>query len=190
MPRPFTIVAAVCLGLAVAVVFCWGVSYRRIRGWRWSPEPSVTWLSNSGDGHLDLRRVRRRPLTDGQGHWAYVAPDAPAGVTLPGLAIHRTLVDRWRFAAGERLGGVPVPASRLSFDSTVWDVRVDYWLPTLALTVVPAAWGDRWRRRRRLAAARAAGRCVGCGYDLRSSPDRCPECGRGDPSPTPGQAGG
>jgi hypothetical protein len=47
-------------------------------------------------------------------------------------------------------------------------------LGVLPLTVWPVM---GMYRRRRVAKRRAAGRCVGCGYDLRGSSERCPECG-------------
>jgi predicted amidophosphoribosyltransferase len=39
----------------------------------------------------------------------------------------------------------------------------------------PALAVIRWRRRLK---RDARGLCRGCGYDLRASPGRCPECGR------------
>jgi hypothetical protein len=55
-----------------------------------------------------------------------------------------------------------------------WQVVAPYWALLAATAVLPLAWGWRWRRRRRLV---AIGHCDSCGYDLRATPDRCPECG-------------
>ena len=62
------------------------------------------------------------------------------------------------------------------FDVPRWTAR--YWQVALATLVVPAAQFmtalTGWLRRRK---RRAGGRCLMCGYDLRATPDRCPECG-------------
>jgi hypothetical protein len=52
-----------------------------------------------------------------------------------------------------------------------------YWPTALSLSlllIIPAMHLMRWRRRRRRS---RLGVCPACGYDLRGTPDRCPECG-------------
>ena len=53
-------------------------------------------------------------------------------------------------------------------------IVVPTWMVAGPAAVLPALWlAGRLRRRRQ----KRAGLCSSCGYDLRASPDRCPECG-------------
>jgi hypothetical protein len=48
------------------------------------------------------------------------------------------------------------------------------WVPTVLFAALPLARGAMFVRRRRRV---RGGHCVKCGYDLRATPERCPECG-------------
>jgi hypothetical protein len=53
-------------------------------------------------------------------------------------------------------------------------LRIHYWIPTTLFMVLPLLWLlKRLIQRRR----KASNLCVTCGYDLRATPNRCPECG-------------
>jgi hypothetical protein len=56
-------------------------------------------------------------------------------------------------------------------------VQIPFWAAIALASILPALWLVRRRRltRRRRRADR--GQCLACGYDLRQSPERCPECG-------------
>lgn len=68
----------------------------------------------------------------------------------------------------------PVPDLGYVRRAVLWRVGVPLWALAVVAALPGVVWGVRWRARRRRG---RAGHCPGCGYDLRATPDVCPECG-------------
>ena len=131
------------------------------------------------------------------GWWAWYDLNESDVPSLRGLRIGRSLASAPRVSLdgggifGEsqtrpivNADGSPVVPWPMSYGA-----NVPLLVPAGLLAIWPLAAGmrrgaNRWATRRR-----RAGRCPACGYDLRASPERCPECGRpvGGTEPTAGR---
>jgi hypothetical protein len=79
-------------------------------------------------------------------------------------------------ASGRVLGFYISRTANISGVVSDWTiVSFPYWFLAALFFATPASGAVRWQRKRR--AKRTVGKCSGCGYDLRATPERCPECG-------------
>lgn len=150
--RLFIMVFALSLLLCVAACAWWAASYR------WEQELSVptggqssAWVASCG-GQLHVNLLGSKPRGFG-----FQTSDARLKVVL---------------ATGQPLG----------FGFFNWGngnrlLVIPHWfLAVLPATIAAWAGVGLWRRSK-LLARRGGGRCANCGYDLRATPGRCPECG-------------
>ena len=106
------------------------------------------------------------PLLGGQSWWSelgFGAGDRECKPTRNAISLHDWLSPTW----GGRQRWLTLP----------------YWSLAAALLVAPLVRTAGFLRRRRHHLVR--GRCTRCGYDLRATPGRCPECGAVPSTPAP-----
>jgi hypothetical protein len=175
--RLFTLCAAASLLLCVAVCALWVRSH-----WRWD---QAAWRRVNGVGTvqsahgrvvLDVRRSRWWGNgANWNGLWFTHEPAPTSGTISPAA---------WMYALNVDAGDTFVAWEHFGFGWYVWQSRdrvnliaaaaVPHWCLAGVTAVLPAWWAvRRWRARGKPKPTL----CRKCGYDLRATPDRCPECG-------------
>lgn len=156
--RPFTIMSVVSLLMFVAVTVLWVRSY-----WWWDSLTSRFGQHNlilgSASGDIVFIAIQYEGERSGfEWEAASERADDPYEGSLERLLRIRSL---WQM--GSFLG--------MNYGS--WELNLPYIYAGAITLATPTAWLIRHARKNR----RTTGLCTACGYDLRATPDRCPECG-------------
>jgi len=169
--RLVTILSALPFLLLVAVVVLWVRSYWVSDALLWSNDGYRVTGVQSSMGLLclaDAESLRRDvpPLTRSLGLTYFTHRPATAREFERGFGVPER---RW-----EALGILAIRGD-LGRGALARALLVPFWLPT-ALAALPAGYSlFTYCRRKRRTTHRL---CPTCAYDLRATPDRCPECGR------------
>jgi hypothetical protein len=156
--RLLTIASALSLLLCVATIVFWTRSYLAADSIRWNvpPHGGVSFLSSGGRFTLSMYAGVER-MVGGFQHLSQSHFDFDDQTARWFLTYHNWL--GFGFGTGFADAG---------------PVIVPYWFVAL-LTCVSPLWLFLGRRRSRR--RHTLGLCPSCGYDLRASKERCPECG-------------
>ena len=182
----FSLASALSLLLLIATITLWIRSYfvRDQIGWFDGKEFSPTYVYSrrivSADGGImfqaEYQEWGKWAGKMFQGHafvWSHEArgvypvyepsgpPDTPKFTRLAGAGFE-----------------IIIPGARPAYPyfEEAKSVTAPYWAIMIMTAILPLFW-FRARQRNKLRCAVRFGFCLTCGYDLRATPDRCPECG-------------
>ena len=174
--RLLNLLTTLSLLLCVAAVALWMRSRGRAPdyvAWR----GNATLLVESRAGRLWLEQWRgATPVPAGPARgdpgWTLLGTVNPASgrpIIVGYTAPPASAVNGFGFAS---IRMTPVPQSPPA--GVMHAVAVPWWVVVACSAAPPAVWLARHLRQR---GRRGSGLCPRCGYDLRGTPDRCPECG-------------
>ncbi len=160
MRRSLTVVTVMSLVLCLTTAGLWVRSYWIANGLTWSREATAPGDLSRSWNDYELAMARG---TIQFSRFYGLGPPSPSCRIIyaspPDLLYQWTARGVLGFANG---GGV---CGQLKY----WNVPL--WFPAVVFATLPVVWVIPRRRKY------AAGLCAACGYDLRASAGRCPECG-------------
>lgn len=165
----FSVASAFSLALCVLMGGLWVRSYFASDMVTYkSEEIDYSIIVSTGQLHLDRRIWPERIRTVDDRHRLQFNLHRPAH---SGQAFRTTFLGRMGFGYlnnFSELNPYPIPLHQLT---------MPFWFLLILTGVLPlhCCWlmRGRWRREKR----RRLGLCEQCGYDMRATPERCPECG-------------
>jgi predicted RNA-binding Zn-ribbon protein involved in translation (DUF1610 family) len=167
---PARVLAAVSLLLAVGIGVLWVRSFWQEDWTSYSFSRGITSAVGYSAASVDGTITVQKWDSDG-GHLAGGWEIRSQPQARPVLLWSRATFGRWDYYES----WTDYSAGRSRHDRVV---RFPHWLAEILALSLSLPWLISRRRRSKARRLAATNKCPACGYDLRATPDRCPECGR------------
>jgi hypothetical protein len=167
----FNLAATTSLAFCLAIIALWLRSYWRADTVSLFPSPQRHWIVRSAAG-----RMHGQQWLATNSLWEGVPNNYSSGAV---SSFGGYLPMAGQFAGfGYHHGTGPFPGTTIG---GVDSVLIPHAFFAAIFALLPGLWLRSAMRRRAIAARVKAHLCLDCGYDLRASKDRCPECGTAIP---------